>query len=214
MDMPLFNKAWRFGDAFRNILEEIICVTEMHGSIELSIVMPCLNEAETLAACISKAHSALRNAGVQGEIVVADNGSTDGSAELAERFGARVARVEAKGYGNALMGGVAAAKGKYILMGDADDSYDFSEAARFLAKLREGYDLVQGCRLPAGGGVVLKGAMPFSHRWLGNPVFSLMAKRMFASPIHDINCGMRAFSKAIGIARTRKTANRVATWDV
>ena len=158
--------------------------------------MPCLNEAETLEACISKATRALRELGIRGEVVVADNGSTDDSVQIANRLGARVAQVKAKGYGNALMGGIAAAAGKYILIGDADDSYDFSEAGKFLVRLREGNDLVQGCRLPSGGGTILSGAMPFSHRWLGNPVFSFMAKRMFSAPIHDINCGMRAFSKA------------------
>ena len=164
-------------------------------ALELSIVMPCLNEAETLEACLVKALRGLAEAGIQGEVIVADNGSVDGSVEIASRLGARVIKVKDKGYGSALMGGIAEARGKYILMGDADDSYDFLEAPRFVAKLREGYDLVQGCRLPSGGGTVLKGAMPFSHRWLGNPAFSLMARVMFSAKIHDVYCGLRAFTK-------------------
>jgi len=165
------------------------------SEIEFSIVMPCLNEAETLETCIRKALKALGENNISGEVVVADNGSTDGCQEIATRLGARVVNVTAKGYGNALMGGIASAKGKYILMGDADDSYDFLEAPKFLAKLREGYDLVQGCRLPSGGGTVMPGAMPWSHRWIGNPGFSLMARWMFRAPIHDAYCGLRAFTR-------------------
>ena len=165
------------------------------GSVEFSIVMPCLNEAETLEKCLVKAFRALREHNIAGEVIVADNGSTDGCQAIATRLGARVVPVAAKGYGNALMGGIGAAHGKYILMGDADDSYDFLEAPKFLAKLREGYDLVQGCRLPAGGGTVAEGAMPWSHRWIGNPGFSLMARWMFHAPIHDAYCGLRGFTK-------------------
>ena len=157
--------------------------------------MPCLNEVETLETCVQKALSALADNKIPGEVIVADNGSTDGCQELATRLGARVVNVAAKGYGNALMGGIAAARGKFVLMGDADDSYDFLEAPKFLAKLREGFDLVQGCRLPAGGGTVKLGAMPWSHRWIGNPGFSLMARWMFHAPIHDAYCGLRAFRK-------------------
>lgn len=164
-------------------------------SIELSIVMPCLNEAETLGACVEKARRALHENRISGEVIVADNGSTDGSREIAERLGARLVPVAEKGYGNALMGGIAAARGKYILMGDADDSYDFLEAPNFLKKLREGYELVQGCRLSSGGGVIAPNAMPFSHQWFGNPTFSLMARTMFAAPIHDVYCGLRGFTK-------------------
>jgi glycosyltransferase involved in cell wall biosynthesis len=162
---------------------------------ELSIVMPCLNEAETLAACIGKAQRAIASAGISAEIIVADNGSTDGSQALAESLGARVVPVAARGYGSALMGGIEAARGRYVLMGDADDSYDFSEAPKFVAKLREGYDLVQGCRLPSGGGTVAPGAMPLLHRWWGNPMFSWMARVWFRAPIHDVYCGMRAFTR-------------------
>src|SRR5262249_45614454 len=165
------------------------------ATVELSVVMPCLNEADTLATCIEKAQRAVREAGIAAEIIIADNGSTDGSQDIARRLGARVVPVAARGYGNALMGGIAAARGKYVLMGDADDSYDFLEIPKFVARIREGYDLVQGCRLPSGGGTVKPGAMPFLHRWLGNPMFSLMVRRMFWAPIHDVYCGMRAFTK-------------------
>jgi glycosyltransferase involved in cell wall biosynthesis len=159
--------------------------------------MPCLNEADTLAACIEAAARALEQHGIRGEVVVADNGSTDGSREIAERLGARVVPVEQRGYGSALMGGIAAARGRYVIMGDADASYDFGEIPRFLAKLREGYDLVQGCRLPSGGGRVEPGAMPTLHRWLGNPVLSWLARRWFKAPINDVYCGLRAFTKEL-----------------
>lgn len=165
--------------------------------IELSIVMPCLNEAETLPGCIEEAEQTLRLHGIAGEIVVADNGSTDGSEEIARRMGARVVSVAARGYGSALMGGLEAARGKYVLIGDSDGSYDFSEVPRFLEKLREGFDLVQGCRLAAGGGRVLPGAMPALHRFWGNPMFSRMARLWFRAPIHDIHCGMRGLSRAL-----------------
>ena len=163
--------------------------------IEISVVMPCLNEADTLEICIRKAQRAMKEHSIVGEIIVADNGSTDGSIEIAERCEARVVHVSERGYGNALMGGIAAARGKYVLMGDADDSYDFLETPRFVERLREGYQLVQGCRLPSGGGTVLPGAMPFSHRWLGNPMFSWLVRHWFRSPIHDAYCGLRAFTK-------------------
>ncbi len=163
--------------------------------IELSVVMPCLNEADTLATCIRKAQQALREADISGEIIVADNGSTDGSQRIAQEAGARVVPVAAKGYGSALMGGIAAARGQFVIMGDADDSYDFLQIPRFVDKLRQGYDLVQGCRLPAGGGTVLPGAMPFLHRWWGNPMFSFFARRWFRAPIHDIYCGLRGFRR-------------------
>jgi glycosyltransferase involved in cell wall biosynthesis len=161
--------------------------------IELSVVIPCLNEADTLAECIEKAQRTIRDNHIVGEVVVADNGSSDGSLEIAARSGARVVKVADRGYGNALMGGIAAAAGKFVIMGDADGSYDFGEIPRFLERLREGNDLVQGCRLPSGGGTVVAGAMPLLHRWLGNPLFSLMARRWFNSPFHDIYCGMRGF---------------------
>jgi glycosyltransferase involved in cell wall biosynthesis len=170
---------------------------EPAGPIELSIVIPCLNEGETLEHCIAKAHAALRDANISGEIVIADNGSRDDSVQIAQRLGARVVHVTEKGYGNALMGGLNAARGKYLLMGDADGSYDFSEAPRFLAKLREGFDLVQGCRLPSGAGTIAPGAMPITHRLIGNPAFSFLARNMFSSPIHDIYCGLRGFTREL-----------------
>jgi glycosyltransferase involved in cell wall biosynthesis len=166
-----------------------------HEEIELSVVMPCLNEADTLESCIEKARGALDAAGIAGEIVVADNGSGDGSVGIAERLGARVVHVKERGYGSALLGGIDAARGRFVLMGDADDSYDFGELPRFVAKLREGADLVQGCRLPRGGGEIRPGAMPRLHRFLGNPLLTAMARTMFRAPIHDAYCGMRAFSK-------------------
>jgi glycosyltransferase involved in cell wall biosynthesis len=162
---------------------------------EVSVVMPCLNEADTLAVCIEKALRALRESKILGEIIVADNGSTDGSPAIAIRSGVRLVHIEAKGYGNALMGGIAAAHGKFIIMGDADDSYDFLEIPRFVEKLREGYDLVQGCRLPAGGGTIMPGAMPMLHRWWGNPMFSFLTRWWFKAPFHDVYCGLRGFRK-------------------
>jgi glycosyltransferase involved in cell wall biosynthesis len=168
---------------------------ETESCLELSVVIPCLNEADTIGICVEKAQRALRENSISGEIVVADNGSTDGSQDIAISKGARVIRVATKGYGNALMGGIVAARGRYIIMGDADDSYDFLEVPRFVEKLREGYDLVQGCRLPSGGGRVMPGAMPFLHRWWGNPMFSVLARRWFNVPIHDVYCGLRGFTK-------------------
>jgi glycosyltransferase involved in cell wall biosynthesis len=165
------------------------------AEVELSVVMPCLNEADTLATCIRKARRGVADAGVAGEIVVADNGSTDGSQEIARSLGARVVSVAEPGYGAALMGGIATARGRYVIMGDADDSYDFGEIPKFVDKLREGYDLVQGCRLPAGGGTVLPGAMPFLHRWWGNPMFTMLVRRWFGAPVHDVYCGLRGFRK-------------------
>jgi glycosyltransferase involved in cell wall biosynthesis len=128
-------------------------------------------------------------------VIVADNGSVDGSQRIAAERGARVVPVEARGYGAALLGGIEAARGRYVLMGDADDSYDFAELPRFLGALRSGHDLVQGCRLPIGGGTVEQDAMPFLHRWWGNPMFSWLARRWFRAPIHDVHCGMRAFRR-------------------
>jgi glycosyltransferase involved in cell wall biosynthesis len=162
---------------------------------ELSVVMPCLNEADTVAIVIDKAQRAIRENGIDAEIVIADNGSTDGSQEIARKRGVRVIAVDQRGYGAALMGGINAARGTYVMMGDADDSYDWAEIPRFLAKLREGFDLVQGCRLETGGGTVKPGAMPFLHRWWGNPMFSALARWWFRTPIHDIHCGMRAFRR-------------------
>jgi glycosyltransferase involved in cell wall biosynthesis len=159
--------------------------------------MPCLNEADTVATCIRKAKAALERHGITGEIVVADNGSTDLSLQIAAAEGARIIKVEEKGYGSALMGGIAAARGRYIVMADADDSYDFGEIGKFVDKLREGNDLVQGCRLPAGGGRVMPGAMPFLHRRIGNPGLTMLARGWFRAPVNDVYCGMRGFTKAL-----------------
>ena len=164
--------------------------------MELSIVIPCLNEAETLARCIESARLGLQRAGVRGEIIVADNGSTDGSQAIAEKLGVRLVPVAEKGYGSALRGGIQAASGKWILMGDADDSYDFSEADRFVKKFQEGFELVMGCRLPVGGGTILPGAMPWKNRRLGNPVLSFIGRLFFKCPAHDFHCGLRGFTKA------------------
>jgi glycosyltransferase involved in cell wall biosynthesis len=159
--------------------------------------MPCLNEADTLEICIEKAKQSLNEHNIAGEVIVADNGSTDGSQEIASKMGASVINVKTRGYGSALMGGIAAARGNLIIMGDADDSYDFLEIPRFVKKLREGFNLVQGCRLPSGGGKILPGAMPFLHRWWGNPMFSMMSRRWFRTPINDVYCGMRGFTKEL-----------------
>ena len=165
-------------------------------AVDLTILMPCLNEAETLAACITKAKTGLQKAGVTGEILIADNGSTDGSIGIAEGLGARVVHVTEKGYGNALRGGIEAARGKWIIMGDADDSYDFSDVTGFTSKLAEGYDLVMGCRLPKGGGTIMPGAMPWKNRWIGNPVLSFLGRTFYHTPARDFHCGLRAFTKA------------------
>ena len=163
--------------------------------IDLSVVMPCLNEADTLETCILKAQNAINNLGITGEVIIADNGSTDGSQSIAQKLGARVVNVIQKGYGSALMGGISAARGKYIIMGDADDSYDFLDVPKFVNELEKGFDLVQGCRLPSGGGTIKPKAMPFLHRWWGNPMFSVMARIWFKAPIHDVYCGLRGFRK-------------------
>lgn len=164
--------------------------------IEVSVVIPCLNEADTVAICVAKAWEGLQAAKAVGEVIVADNGSTDGSPTLAVAAGARVVHVSQRGYGAALMVGIDAAKGRYVIMGDADDSYDFREIPRFVEPLRAGAHLVQGCRLPSGGGRIHRGAMPILHRWVGNPFFSLLARWWFRAGIHDVNCGLRGFLRS------------------
>jgi glycosyltransferase involved in cell wall biosynthesis len=160
--------------------------------VELTVVMPCLNEAETVATCVAKAMGFLATSGISGEVLVADNGSTDGSQRLATEAGARVVPISEKGYGNALMGGIVAAQGKYIIMGDADDSYDFTSLMPFVNELRQGADLVMGNRF-AGG--IAPGAMPPLHRYLGNPVLSFVGRLFFRSKIGDFHCGLRGFSR-------------------
>ena len=167
----------------------------MQTECELTILMPCLNEAETLASCIEKARAGLKRAGVRGEVLVADNASTDGSVAIAEKAGARVVAIKEKGYGSALRGGIEAAQGKWVIMADADDSYDFSRIEGFVEKLREGFDLVMGCRLPSGGGVIAPGAMPWKNRWIGNPSLSFIGRLLFACPARDFHCGLRGFTK-------------------
>src|SRR5580765_613787 len=162
------------------------------GEVELTVVLPCLNEAETVAVCVAKAKRWLRDAGVVGEVVVADNGSTDGSPELAEEAGARVVTVPRKGYGNALMSGIRAARGTYVIMADADDSYDLENLGPFLAQLRNGDDLVMGNRFRGG---IERGAMPWLHRRVGNPVLSGIGRLFFRTPVRDFHCGIRGFRK-------------------
>jgi glycosyltransferase involved in cell wall biosynthesis len=162
------------------------------AGLELSVVMPCLNEAETLRACIEKAQQALLDHHIAGEVLVADNGSTDGSKEIAQGLGARLINVEKKGYGNALMGGILAARGKYVVMGDADQSYDFAHIPRFLEKLRQGFDLVLGNRFKGG---IAASAMPPLHRYFGNPALSWASRLFFRCPTGDIYCGLRGFSR-------------------
>ena len=165
---------------------------QIQNQIELSIVMPCLNERLTVGRCVSKAIHSLEAAGIAGEVIVADNGSSDGSQAIAEAEGARVVSVAAKGYGSALNGGIAAARGVYVLMADADDSYDFDHVPRFLDQLRAGQELVMGNRFRGG---IERGAMPPLHRYLGNPVLTRVGRLFFKSPCGDFHCGMRAFRR-------------------
>lgn len=165
------------------------------SSPEVTILMPCLNEAETLAGCIEAARMGLSDAGADGEILIADNGSSDGSQDIAAGLGARVLSVPQRGYGNALRAGMGDAQGRFIIMGDADLSYDFSRIAPFLERLRAGSDLVMGCRMPRGGGTVMPGAMPWKHRWIGNPVLTFIGRLLFRCPAHDFHCGLRGLSK-------------------
>ncbi|MGH1339165.1 MAG: glycosyltransferase family 2 protein [Aureispira sp.] len=161
-------------------------------SIELSILMPCLNEELTLGICIKKAKKFLEDHHISGEIVIGDNGSTDNSIEIAESLGARVVNIPQRGYGSALIGGIQAARGTYIIMGDSDDSYDFSNLMPYIEQLRKGYDLVMGNRFKGGIG---KGAMPFLHRYLGNPVLSFIGRLFFKTNIKDFHCGLRGFNR-------------------
>ena len=172
----------------------VFCDTKatLPTAFELTVVLPCLNERETVGTCVQKAVEALRRAGVHGEVIVADNGSTDGSVELAETEGARVIHVEHRGYGNALRGGIQEARGTYVLMADSDDSYDFTHIPRFIEQLRNGSDLVMGNRFLGG---IRDGAMPPLHRYLGNPVLTAIGRLFFRSPSRDFHCGIRAFRK-------------------
>jgi glycosyltransferase involved in cell wall biosynthesis len=166
-------------------------------SIKLTILMPCLNEAKTLPACIAKARAYLARQASRAEIVIADNGSTDGSREIAEALGARVIGVTRRGYGNALRAGIEAACGEFVVMGDADDSYDFSTLDDFVAKLEAGHDLVVGNRFEGG---IQKGAMPAIHRYLGNPLLSMIGRLLYRTPVNDIYCGLRGFRRSALLA--------------
>ena len=164
----------------------------MSESVELTILMPCLNEAETLALCIDKARAYLARSGIAGEVVIADNGSTDGSQAIAVSHGARVVPIAARGYGSALIGGIRGARGRYVIMGDSDDSYDFSRLEAFVERLREGWQLVMGNRFKGG---IAPGAMPPLHRYLGNPVLTGIGRLFFRSPSGDFHCGLRGFDR-------------------
>jgi glycosyltransferase involved in cell wall biosynthesis len=162
-------------------------------TLELSIVMPCLNEGETLATCIRKAQNYLERSGISGEIVIGDNGSTDGSQEIATNLGARVINIPIRGYGAALYGAITAARGRYCIMGDSDDSYDFENLDAFVLKLHEGYDVVMGNRFKGG---IRPGAMPWKNRYIGNPALSFIGKLLFHANVEDFHCGIRGFSKS------------------
>jgi len=173
--------------------QHLVVPLRQEEPLELSVVMPCLNEEETLATCIRKAQGAIADANIAGEVVVADNGSTDRSIEIAEQLGARVVCVRAKGYGHALMGGIAASRGKFIIMGDADDSYDFGHIPRFVEQLRRGSDLVMGNRFRGG---IQKGAMPALHQYFGNPALTRLGRLFFRNRnVGDFYCGLRGFRK-------------------
>jgi hypothetical protein len=169
---------------------------------ELTVVLPCLDEAETLGACITKAQQSMATLGVRGEVLVADNGSTDGSPDIAERLGARVVHVATRGYGAALAAGIADAQGEFVIMADADDSYALDELGPFLDSLRDGADLVMGNRFSGG---IAPRAMPFLHRYLGNPVLSRIGQTLFRIPVGDFHCGMRGFRRAQIVALRLRT---------
>jgi len=163
--------------------------------MELSVVIPCLNESETLQICINKIRHQLKENNIIGEIIVADNGSTDSSIDIAKKNNVRIVNVKLKGYGNAVREGIKNATGKYVLIADADNSYDFNDLKKFYDKITLGFDIVQGCRLPSGGGKIKKNAMPITHRLIGNPFFSLLSKLLFKLKINDVYCGMKIIKK-------------------
>jgi glycosyltransferase involved in cell wall biosynthesis len=178
----------------------------MAERVEVSIVMPCLDEARTLGACIQKAQEAIRRHGLDAEIVVADNGSRDGSPAVALALGVRCVSAPVRGYGAAVMAGIAAVRGVYVVIGDADDTYDFTAIHPFVERLRAGADLVIGCRFPRGGGTIHRGAMPWMHRWVGVPLLSVAGRVLFGSPVTDFHCGLRAIRReavpALGLRAT------------
>jgi glycosyltransferase involved in cell wall biosynthesis len=164
--------------------------------MDISVVLPCLNEAETISICIKKAKKQIKKLKLRGEIVIADNGSNDGSIEIAKKLSAKVINVENKGYGNVLRAGIKNSKGKFILIADADDSYNLNDLPKFYKKIVQGFDIVQGCRLPSGGGKIVSGAMPFTHRIIGNPIFSYLTKKLYQVPFNDVYCGMKILRKS------------------
>src|SRR5258707_1888558 len=168
--------------------------SNVQSAVEVSVVIPCLNESNSIGICVSKAMNAFHAAGMHGEVIVADNGSTDGSIEIAEKSGARVVRVEARGYGSALRAGIAAARGAFIVMGDTDDSYDLGEVPRFVEKWRQGNDVVMGNRFR---GEIKPGAMPWHHKYVGNPALSSLLNLFFSTGMGDSHCGMRGFTRAV-----------------
>src|SRR5438105_1075467 len=172
--------------------ETFLAPASQPDEVEVSVVMPCLNEARTVGVCVAKAKRCLEQLGVRGEVVVADNGSTDGSQDLARAAGARVVPAEQRGYGAALQAGIAAARGRFLIMGDADDSYDFSNLGPFVDRLRAGDELVMGNRFKGG---IRPGAMPWLHRYVGNPVLTGILNMFFHTPIGDAHCGLRGFRK-------------------
>jgi glycosyltransferase involved in cell wall biosynthesis len=178
----------------QNRIEMLEAETSTAGDItpELSIVMPCLNEAQTVGICVMKAQAYLDMHKIAGEVIVADNGSTDGSQAIALSLGARVEPVVSRGYGNALRAGIAAARGEFVVMGDSDDSYDFSALQPFIEQLREGYDLVLGNRFRGG---IAPGAMPVLHKFFGNPLLTFIGRTLYRSPSHDFYCGLRGFRR-------------------
>jgi len=162
---------------------------------DLSVVLPCLNEEDTLGTCLQKLLKVSTENNFRLEVIVADNGSTDNSVSIASSFGARIVNVKSIGYGSALISGIKEAQAPFILMADADDSYDLLDTPKFYEALQKGYELVQGCRLSGGGGKIAKGAMPWSHKYIGNPMFTHLVQNWFKSPVNDVYCGMRAFTK-------------------
>ncbi|MFQ3577710.1 MAG: glycosyltransferase family 2 protein [Verrucomicrobiia bacterium] len=163
--------------------------------LEVTVLMPCLNEAGTVAQCVQDAFQGLESCHAEGEVLVTDNGSCDGSVEVAKQAGARVVTVGQRGYGSALRSGIAEARGRFVVIGDADGTYDFKALGPFIAALRNGADLVMGCRFPSGGGVIERGAMPWKHRWIGNPVLSWLGRCLFRTKCRDFHCGLRGLNR-------------------
>jgi len=179
---------------------------------KISVIIPCLNEEETIGEVVRKAFYGIQKSKMIGEVIVADNGSTDRSKTIAASLGARVISIKNKGYGSAIRGGIKSSKGEFIVMGDADDSYDFRQIPHFTAKIKEGYELVMGCRLPSGGGKIMPRAMPWKNRWIGNPALSFLGRMFFKSNVKDFHCGLRAFTrKAFDKLKTQTTGMEFAS---